>query len=165
MAIYTVHAPASYGVDVRTTDDKVVFVRDGFYFWAFAAAIIWLIWNRLWLALLGYIAISIFAEIAFKLLDVGVTARFIIMIVFALLVGFEASSLRRWKLSRGKWQQIDVISANNEEEAEQRFFDRWTGAPRNTDLANKPALHPLPPGSLGNHDDVLGVFPQPGAQR
>ncbi len=165
MAIFTVHAPASYGVDVRTTDDKVVFVRDGFYFWAFVAAIIWLIWNRLWLALAGYIAISIFAEIAFKLLNVGVAARFIIMIVFALLVGFEASSLKRWKLSRGKWRQIDVISASNEQEAEQRFFDRWTGSPRVSEPVIKPALHPLPPASLGNRDDVLGVFPQPGAPR
>ncbi len=51
MAVYTVHAPASYGVDVRTTSDRLVFVRDGFYFWAFVFSFFWLIWHRLWLAL------------------------------------------------------------------------------------------------------------------
>jgi hypothetical protein len=31
MAVFTVHAPASYyATDVRTTPDKLVFVRDGF---------------------------------------------------------------------------------------------------------------------------------------
>mgnify|MGYP000216907828 CR=1 FL=1 len=36
MAVYTVHGPASYyGSDVRTVPDQLVFVRDGFYFWAF----------------------------------------------------------------------------------------------------------------------------------
>jgi hypothetical protein len=164
MAIYTVHAPAGYGVDVRATDDKVVFVRDGFYVWAFLAALIWLIWHRLWLALLGYVAISIIAEIAFRWLGVGTDARFIIMIVFALLMGFEAGTLRRWKLSRSKWRQVAVISAKNEEEAEQRFFDRWGGARGNDSDAASP-LHPLPRASLTAPDEVLGVFPQSGAPR
>ncbi|MBN8980544.1 MAG: DUF2628 domain-containing protein, partial [Rhizobiales bacterium] len=109
MAIYTVHAPVGYGTDARATDDKVVLIRDGFYVWAFLAAIIWLIWHRLWLALFGYVVISIAAELLFKALDVGVTARFIVMLVFALLMGAEASTLWRWKLSRGKWRQVDLI--------------------------------------------------------
>jgi hypothetical protein len=165
MAIYTVHAPASYGTDVRTTDDKVVFVRDGFYFWAFVAALIWLIWHRLWLALFAYIAISVAAEIVFKWIGLGIAARFVVMIVFALLMGFEAGTLRRWKLSRGKWRQLAVISARNEEEAEQRFFDRWTNVGRDNDIGNPPALHPMPRAPLTAQDDVLGVFPQSGAPR
>ena len=165
MTIYTVHAPVSDGTDIRAAADEVVFVRDGFYVWAFVAAIVWLIWHRLWLALVGYIAISILGELAFKLLGVGVTARFIIMIVFALLIGFEASTLRRWKLSRGKWRQLAVISARNEDEAEQRFFDRWVNPASGNDTGYSPALHPLPRASLTTHDDVLGVFPQPGASR
>ena len=165
MAIYTVHAPVSTGTDVRTTDDKVVFVRDGFYVWAFLAALIWLIWHRLWLALIAYIAISVLAEIAFKWIGLGVEARFVIMFVFALLMGFEAGSLKRWKLSRGKWRQLAVISAKNEEEAEQRFFDRWSNPAPDHDAGYSPALHPLPRASLTAPDDVLGVFPQSGAPR
>lgn len=165
MAIYTVHAPVSYGVDARTPPDKVVFVRDGFYFWAFAVAILWLIWHRLWLALVGYIAISVIAEIAFRMMGVSAEVRFIVMIVFALLVGLEGGSLRRWKLSRGKWRQLDVVVADSEEAAERRFFDRSAGPERASTPASSSSLHPLPRASLTAPDDVLGVFPQPGASR
>ena len=165
MTTYTVHAPASYGTDVRTTDDKVVFIRDGFYVWAFVAAIIWLIWHRLWLALLGYLAISVVAEIAFKWIGLGVGARFVVMLVFALLMGFEAGTLWRWKLSRGKWQQIGVVSARTEDEAEQRFFDRWTKPERHDDISRSSNPPTMPHALLTARNDVLGVFPQPGASR
>jgi hypothetical protein len=165
MAIYTVHAPASSAADFRTAPDKVVFVRDGFYFWAFVAAILWLIWNRLWLALLAYIAISVVAEIGMRWIGVGADGRFIVMMVFALLVGLEAGSLRRWKLSRGKWRQLDVVVADNEEAAERRFFDRWTGKTGRNSESGTPSLPPLPRASLSSQDDVVGFFPEPGASR
>ena len=165
MAIYTVHAPASYGTDVRTTSDKIVFVRDGFYVWAFVAAIFWLIWNRLWLALLGYIAISVVAEIALRYFGASSDTRVLAMLVFAFLVGLEAGSLRRWKLSRGKWRQLDVVVADSEEAAERRFFDRLPGlAEQSSNRSNSP-MPPLPRASLPSQDDVIGLFPEPGASR
>ncbi len=170
MAVYTVHAPASYyGTDVRTTPDKLVFVRDGFYFWAFAASIVWLIWHRLWLALLGYVAISVAAEIAFTRLGVASGGRLLIMVVFALLVGLEAGSLRRWKLSRGKWRQLDIVVADSEEAAERRFFERWNATFTQGDKGNTAAPPPLPRAPIAQpqsiSQNVLGLFPEPGAPR
>ena len=52
MPVYTVHAPVANGADAAATD-KFVFVRDGFHFWAAVASVIWLLWHRLWLALIG----------------------------------------------------------------------------------------------------------------
>ena len=161
MAIYTVHAPASYGADVRVTPDKVLFVRDGFYFWAFVASIIWLIWNRLWLALIGYIALSLAAEFALRFVGASSGTHFLVMFVFALLVGLEAGSLRRWKYSRGKWRQLDVVVAKNEEEAERRFFDRGGVS----DSFNGPPPVLMPRSSLTPGNDVVGLFPEPGASR
>ena len=80
MAIYTVHAPASYGIDPRVTADKVVFVRDGFYVWAFLAAIVWLMWHRLWLALLGYIVLSVAAEFGLRYVGAGSSARILVSV-------------------------------------------------------------------------------------
>ena len=57
MPVYTVHAPVAYDADLAATD-KFVFVRDGFHFWAAVASFIWLIWNRLWLALIGWIVLT-----------------------------------------------------------------------------------------------------------
>lgn len=170
MAVYTVHAPASYyATDVRTTPDGLVFVRDGFYFWAFAAAIIWLIWHRLWLALLGYLALSLAAEIAMWSLGVGAGTRLVVMVVFALLVGLEAGSLRRWKLSRRKWRQIDIVVADSEEAAERRFFERWNTRTVQSERTGTVSPPPLPRASIaqpqGISQNVLGLFPEPGAPR
>ncbi|WP_414645697.1 MULTISPECIES: DUF2628 domain-containing protein [Bradyrhizobium] len=43
------HTPAANGAALAAAD-KFVFVRDGFHFWAAIAGVIWLAWNRLWLA-------------------------------------------------------------------------------------------------------------------
>jgi len=164
MAVYTVHAPASYGVDVRTTSDRLVFVRDGFYVWAFVFSFVWLIWHRLWLALFGYVVISIASNIVLRSFGLDFGARAFVAVIIALLIGLEAGSLRRWKLSRRKWRQLDVVVAKNEEEAERRFFDRWTEHSARDDRGNGP-LHPMPHSSLTSNQDVIGLFPEPGVSR
>lgn len=166
MAVYTVHAPASYGVDVRTAPEKLVFVRDGFYVWAFVAAIFWLIWHRLWLALLGYIALMIVAEIAMSAAGVGSGARLLVMAVIALLVGLEAGSLRRWKLSGHKWRQLDVVVADSEEDAERRFFERWNAkVAQGSERIGASSPPPLPRASISQPQGIIGLFPESGASR
>src|ERR1700756_4596832 len=107
MPVYTVHAPAAHATDFRATD-KFVFVRDGFHFWAMVLGPLWLIWKRLWLALLGWLVLVVALEIAAAELGGGaaVTA---IGIVVAILMGLEASTLQRWTYSRRKWRQLDVV--------------------------------------------------------
>ena len=51
-------------------------------------------------------------------------------LLLALLMGFEAASLRRWTVSRRNWRQLDIVVADDEETAERRFFDRWTAKQR-----------------------------------
>ena len=63
MPVYTVHAPTAYAADFRATD-KFVFVRDGFHFWAMVLGPLWLIWKRLWLALLGWVILYIVLQAA-----------------------------------------------------------------------------------------------------
>jgi hypothetical protein len=165
MAVFTVHAPAGYGVDVRARPDQFVFVRDGFYFWAFALSVLWLAWHRLWLALLGYLALTLAVEIALWSFGAGPGTRFVVMGLIALLLGLEAGSLRRWKLSRRKWRQIDVVVADGEEAAERRFFDRWHAAAPRDGAQGGAALHPLPHASLAQGAGIIGLFPEPGAPR
>ncbi|MET0969205.1 MAG: DUF2628 domain-containing protein [Tardiphaga sp.] len=174
MPVYTIHAPRHAGLDTSAGADRFVFVRDGFHFWAFVAGLVWLVWYRLWWALLGYIAISIVGEVVLSALGAGAGTRFAVMVLFALLMGFEASSLRRWTLSRGNWRQVDVIVGDNRETAERRFFDRWAaaraggfddavdrGGPPPTRVAASPYARP----PSGSHESIIGLFPQPGAPR
>lgn len=176
MPVYTVHAPQGAEAAVRGATDKFVFVRDGFHVWAFLLGPVWLAWHRLWLALVGYIVVSILGAVALSLFHAGAPVRLAVMLLIALLMGFEGASLWRWTLSRRKWRQIDIVVADDEEAAERRFFDRWTakrnlvndqsavdrGAPPPTrDIPGQPFSRPpaLP------HDDIIGLFPQPEASR
>src|SRR4051812_9575469 len=129
MPVYTVHAPVANGADLATTD-KFVFVRDGFHFWAAVFSVIWLIWNRLWLALIGWVVLTLAIDFGMNALGAGRGAILFADCLLALLMGFEAASLQRWTLSRRKWRQLDIVVADDEETAERRFFDRWTARQR-----------------------------------
>jgi Protein of unknown function (DUF2628) len=176
MPVYTVHAPVGSNADLATTD-KITFVRDGFHFWAMVFSVIWLAWHRLWLALLGWILLTIAVDVGLARLGVGRGTILMVDVVLALLLGFEAASLKRWTLSRRKWRQLDILVADDEETAERRFFDRWTsrqgglvgdqwsvdrGAPPPTrNIPGQPFSKP-PPLPQGG---IIGLFPEPGGSR
>jgi len=159
MPVFTVHAPRSYGTDVRTSPDRIVFVRDGFSVWAFLFGPMWLIWRRLWLALVGYIALQLAVEFTLRLIHATQDTRFFVMFMIALLMGLEASTLRRWTLTRRKWRQLDVVVARNREDAERRFFGRQPLVPAPTN-----SLHPMPRSSIVPYDEAA-FFPMPGSSQ
>jgi len=174
MPVYTVHAPATNNLDFRATD-RFTFVRDGFHVWAAILSVVWLAWHRLWLALIGWIVVLTVLDIAMVRLGVGREAVSLVNVLLALLLGFEAASLKRWTLSRRNWRQLDVVVADDEEAAERRFFDRWTarehitsndqpsvdrgGPPPTRDIPGQAFSRPPSP----QRDDIIGLFPEPGA--
>jgi len=176
MPVYTVHAPVTNNAGIAAAD-RFTFVRDGFHIWAALAGVIWLAWHRLWLALIGWIVAIAAINVGMSALGAGRGTIFVANVLLALLMGFEAATLRRWTLSRRKWRQLDIVVADDEELAERRFFDRWTakqralsndqsaverGAPPPTrDIPGQPFSRPPPlPRS-----EIIGLFPEPGASR
>ena len=55
MPTYTVHAPPPHHGETTSAPERFVFVRDGFHFWAFLLAPLWLLLHGLWLALVIYV--------------------------------------------------------------------------------------------------------------
>jgi hypothetical protein len=176
MPVYTVHAPVNDGADFAATD-KFKFVRDGFHFWAAVASPIWLVWHRLWLALIGWIAVTVALELGLIALGAGRGSILLADLLIAILMGFEAASLQRWTLSRRNWRQLDIVVADDAESAERRFFDRWTarqrglandqwgvdrGAPPPTRHVPGQAFSKPPPMPQGA---IIGLFPEPGGSR
>jgi hypothetical protein len=177
MPVYTVHAPVANGADLAATD-KFTFVRDGFHFWAAVLSVLWLVWHRLWLALLGWIVVTAAVEFGLVALGVGRGAMLFADLLIAILMGFEAASLQRWTLSRRNWRQLDIVVADDEESAERRFFDRWTarqrgltndqwavdrgGPPPTRHIPGQPFSKPPPPLPQGG---IIGLFPEPGGSR
>jgi hypothetical protein len=176
MPVYTVHAPVTGNAGIAATD-RFVFVRDGFYVWAALLGVVWLAWHRLWLALIGWIVLMTLIDVAMTRLGVSPTAIFLVDALIALLMGFEAASLWRWTLSRHNWRQLDIVVADDEEQAERRFFDRWTAKQRNpsndqtaVDRGGPPPTRDVPGQAFSrppplSQSEIIGLFPEPGASR
>ncbi|NVN85913.1 MAG: DUF2628 domain-containing protein [Rhodopseudomonas sp.] len=172
MPVYTVHAPPTVDQEPDNTSDRFVFVRDGFHGWAFLLGPVWLLYRRLWLALLGYIALNVTLTLGLSAAHADAGARLGVMFLLALLLGFEAATLWRWTLSRREWRQLDIVVAADEEAAERRFFDRWTSAQPGAvgyqfpvDRGEPPPVRRIPLPASSIYNDIVGSFPRPGSSR
>lgn len=168
MAVYTVHEPLPRNDEASVSPERFVFVRDGFYFWAFLLGPLWMLWRRLWLVTVLYFVLSIALQVGLWAAGAANGARFFVWLLLALLVGFEAGTLRRWTLTRRGWRNIGVVVGDDVESAERRFFSAWTPQPASFAFPSPPAASTSPlvarlprPGD----NQVVGLFPQPGAPR
>ena len=167
MPVYTVHEPPRNDGD--RDDDTLAhtvrfqFVRDGFHFWAFLLAPLWMLRHLMWLEFIVYLLLVGGITFVLRRLGVAETAGGAVAFLLAILIGIEASSLRRWKLSRRKFENLGVVVAGDREAAERRFFDGWNEAPRRPAPASAPAPSPFgsPPAPSG---EIVGLFPQPEAR-
>ena len=169
MSVYTVHEPPLRGADLSADPQRFVFVRDGFYVWAFLLTPFWMIRHRLWLVLVLYLAVSIGIDLALRALGGSAFLIALVGVMISLLAGLEAGTLRRFTLSRRGWRNVGVVSGDKREDAELRFFDTW--------VRNRPAQRAAssagnsappassPPPSSSQQPGVIGLFPEPGAQR
>jgi len=168
MPTYTVHAPPPKS-GASSNPERFVFVRDGFHFWAFVAAPLWLLLHRLWLALVIYILGSAILGIGLVLLRAPANAQFLAGLLIALLIGFEAPSIRRWTLARRRWAPLGFVVGENREMAEQRFFAQWTqnaaSIQATSSLSSGPKTSGIPRREPPSSPDVIGLFPEPGGQR
>ena len=154
MAVYTVHEPPLKRDQTAPDPERFVFVRDGFAFWAFVLGPLWMLRHRLWLVM---------AVVSF---------------LIALLVGLEATTLRRFTLTRRGWKNVGIVVGDDLDAVERRFFDAWVGSPRQDieprHAASSTSAVPIlrrPQGSLQaspqapGSSEVIGLFPEPGAPR
>jgi len=166
MPTYTVHEPPARKNESVAAPERFVFVRDGFYFWAFVLAPVWLLVRRLWLALLIYVVLTIAVGFGLKFVGVSSTAGGLAEFLIALGFGFEASSIWRWTLARRRWKTLGFVVAEDREIAESRFFAEWAkgDAPRASDKPSSPEPNYAVPVWRGkpSPSDVIGLFPEPG---
>ena len=167
MSVYTVHEPPLRAIGASPDPERLVFVRDGFYFSAFLFTALWMLWHRLWLVLLIYVVVAVGLDFAMYYAGVPSTGVAVVELLISLLVGIEAGSLRRFTLTRRGWNNIGVVSGDDVEEAERRFFDAWVRFARSK-RTEPPAVSPgsPPPVPPTPHSSgIIGLFPEPGGNR
>jgi hypothetical protein len=145
MRIYTVHEPPDPPADRIDRAASLVFVKDGFSWTAALLAPFWMLANRLWWPLLGYVILSGIIELVRLVagLDPGLAATAVIAL--HLLIGLEAGTLRRWRLERAGWRWLGSVSGRSALECERRFYDGWLP----TEPAMAPASSASPPPRAG----------------
>jgi hypothetical protein len=163
MPVYTVHEPPRRDDELVAHTARFRFVRDGFHFWAFLLAPFWMLRHRLWLEFIAYLLLLAGITFALGRLNVAESAGGMVWLLLSILVGIEASSLLRWKLSRRGFDNLGVVVADDLELAERRFFDGWTGVPSRSAPAAQPAPSPFASPSEPS-SEIVGLFPQPDAR-
>jgi hypothetical protein len=166
MPTFTVHEPPPRKDESVAAPERFVFVRDGFYFWAFVLAPVWLLVRRLWLALLVYVVLTVVIGVGLRLFHVPLFVRGTFEFLFALGIGFEASTIWRWTLARRGCKTLGFVVGEDREIAERRFFAEW--AKRTKTSAPEPAApaSAAPVWRETSHSTgVVGLFPEPGQLR
>ncbi|MEQ8824574.1 MAG: DUF2628 domain-containing protein [Filomicrobium sp.] len=122
---YTVHEPPTPMASPEEQAERLVFVRDGFSWFAFLLSPVWMLVNRMWLAFLIYAVVvgALFGTLG----ALGVAPDWVALASLALhfLIALEADSIERWTLNRRGWLMIGSVSGANARECERRFFEGW----------------------------------------
>jgi len=166
MSVYTVHEPPPRAAAAWSDPERFVFVRDGLYVWALLLTPLWMLWRRLWLVLLSYVVITVGLDAAMAALGASFAVLVLVGILISVLVGLEASTLLRFTLRRRGWKNVGIVSGDDHEDAERRFFDAWMRDASSRPKPPSAAVPPRPPRAApAGASGVIGLFPEPGAQR
>jgi len=118
----------------------------------------------MWLVFVLYVVVSFVLEGLVVVAGASDVVLAAISLLISLWVGLEAATLRRFTLRRRGWRDVGVISGEDREAAERRFFDAWL-----QQGAQNPAQPVISPQALNSSrpvtSGVVGLFPEPGATR
>jgi hypothetical protein len=123
--LFTVHEPPDPPADRIDRAERLVFLKDGFSWAAFLLGPFWLAVSGEWMGLALYCAFAYATAGALTLAGAGPEWISLSVLAINLLLGFEASSIRRWSLARAGWQEIGSVSGHSAAECERRFFESW----------------------------------------
>ena len=97
------------------------FVRDKFSVLALIAPVIWLAWHRLWIEAFAALAAAIVLAALGTLAGFQSTAPLLSLLV-SVFVAIEGPQLRIWALERRGYVQVAALEADQEAEAEVRYY-------------------------------------------
>ena len=151
---YTVHLKGS--PDDPAALERSVFVREGFSMAALVLGPLWLLWARLWLALVAWLVLEagLFAW-AILASPAPFAVAGLVMLMHGALA-FEAAPLHRASLDRRGYQMVSLVHGRCQLDAERAFFTR-----------RATISHPLPPepsaaAGRPRQTRMVGLFPSAG---
>ena len=156
MAAWFVYEPPDSQPGSLDAANRDVFIKDAWSWGAFLFTPLWLLWRRMWLVFLGWLAAMLALALAAAALKGGGDVVGTLGFLLALWFGLEGNALRRMTLDRKGWRFAGLATGADRIDAEYRFFERRAAAPQPAAPAGeaRPLLRRGP-------NEVLGVFPEP----
>jgi len=170
MPAYAVLEPPGRNRSASEQADRFVFLREKFNLGAFLFGPLWMVWRRLWVVLIIYLVVVGLIEYGLQRMGIASSANAAIYVLIQLLIGLEATSLRRWTRIRRGWRDCGIVIADDLEMAERRFFDATAARPPAASTVALPVAAPLVAAHVGRDvgpagPDIIGLFPEPGGGR
>ena len=166
MTVYTVHEPGDAPADRIARGESLQFVKEGIAWWALLFPVLWLLYQRLWIVLIGFLALVFVLEAGLALAGFGDTSAALCALVVQVVFAMEANDLRRWTLGRRGYRMVGAVTGSSRTEAELKFFSGWLDAPAPA-APPAPAQAPVPappPASAqsvsAGSEEVVGLFPE-----
>jgi hypothetical protein len=167
---YSVYEPPKAPADLAARADRLAFVKDGFCWPALFVPALWLLYHRMWIELIIFLAVFAALPLVFGLDRQNEQLTGLTALALTVLFAFMANDLRAGALERRGYRLAGMAMGSDRTEAELSFFRRWlprqeqakaAAEPHAVQHEPRPAKPPLPPAGGGAGEEVIGLFPRP----
>jgi hypothetical protein len=142
---FDVYEPPNVSGNRLESAEQLVFVRDGFQWFAAGLPAFWLLVKRMWLELIVFVCGAGFLVWAFTALGAPNFGS-ALLIIAQIVLGFEAGSLYGASLERRGYRLVGTVSGRNAEDCERRMLEVWlptrTEIPVSAPVAATVTAHP-----------------------
>ncbi len=128
MKIYTVHHRQEASGSLTGLSEDAILVKEGFSWPAFFIPLIWLLYKRMWIVLVFYLAATAVLTAVAQCAAVAESDVFVGNVAVNLILGLQGNDLYRWTLQRRRYREQAVVLGQNLVTAEQRYFDAMAEA-------------------------------------
>lgn len=167
MTVYSVYEPTSGDADIEARAGRVAFVKEGFAWFALIVPAFWMLYHRMWIELIVFLALLAGLQFAFGFDRLGQELFSWVALAITVLFAFEANDLRGANIQRRGYRFAGIATGRDQSDAERRFFTAWLPQQEKAaQSAQPPKKAPAPkllapsPSSRGANEDVIGLFPQ-----
>jgi Protein of unknown function (DUF2628) len=166
VTLYSVYEPPSEARDPEDRAEALIFVKEGFSWPALLVPGLWLLYQRMWLELILFVALFALLAWIFGSSDPGQTLFGWLSAALIVLFAFEANDLRRAALERQGYKPAGTAIGPGRDAAELAFFQSWLPErekERQREPApDRPSTTDIPvPKASGEAEGVIGLFPRP----
>lgn len=137
MAWWTAHKRPGKGAD------DVVFLREGFSWWALIFPLPWLVIKGMWIVLLLALGVQFAIWGISETLDLSDAIRVILSLSINLILAFEGNNVLRWTYERRGFEELGLVHGDDLDEAEYRFFTE-IGLPPSDQITEQAELQQQP---------------------